>query len=168
MLELLLLVVLYSRLAPARVLENATRREILRRISNDPGRSSEALAREMGLVRSTVVHHVVVLRRHSLLVCHRAGRVLRLYPRGIVAGAESYPALALLADPTRRAIVRRLVSSPATTDAIAAELGLARRLVAYHLAKLRAAGLAERRGWPHRFHALPQLGALLAQATSEA
>jgi DNA-binding transcriptional ArsR family regulator len=59
-------------------------------------------------------------------------------PQDAVAGAV----FAALADPTRRAVVRRLSQSgTATASSLAAEMPVSRQAIAKHLAALREAGL---------------------------
>lgn len=62
-----------------------------------------------------------------------------------------------LADPTRRAVMRRLADGPATPSDLAGELPVSRQAVSKHLAVLRDAGLvtSARAGREHRFTLTP-------------
>ena len=70
-----------------------------------------------------------------------------------------------LADPTRRAVMRRLAQGPATPSDLAGELPVSRQAVSKHLAVLRDAGLvtSARAGREHRFTLTP---APMAEAVS--
>jgi DNA-binding transcriptional ArsR family regulator len=73
---------------------------------------------------------------------------------------ETYErALAALADPTRRAILERLVNGPRPVGEIAAELPVSRPAVSQHLKVLKEAGLvSERPRGTRRIYAVDPAG----------
>ncbi len=62
-----------------------------------------------------------------------------------------------LADPTRRAVLRRLADGPANPTELAGELPVSRQAVSKHLEVLREAGLVsgDRAGREHRYRLTP-------------
>lgn len=72
--------------------------------------------------------------------------------------ASADAVFAALADPTRRAVLSRLASAPATATELAAGLPITRQAIAKHLAVLADAGLVEahRHGRETRYHVTPE------------
>lgn len=133
-----LLVWLIGRRLP----EDRTRRRLVRLVRRDPGRHLSDLARELGLDRTTVRHHVEILAEEGRVCCRRRGRCRRVYP----SGAEEDDLVDLLDHPVRRWIVRRLVQRRRLDQRrLREECDVAPSTLTYHAKKLEDAGLVERR-----------------------
>ena len=131
---------LYSRIAPSRVLENPNRAAILDLVATTPGMDIARVHRAMRLTRVVAIHHLRVLESHGLVVSRRTGRSRSYFP----AGDRTPPArAAALLDETRARVLAAVRERALTQNEISDATGLARRLVAYHLARLRSVGLVE-------------------------
>lgn len=125
-----------------RLPEDPTRRRIVRLVRRDPGRHLSDLARELGLDRTTVRHHVDRLAEEDLVVTRRTGRCRRVHP----AEDDDGELADLLDHPVRAWICRRLLRRRRLDQRrLRAECGVAPSTLTYHAKRLEAAGLVERR-----------------------
>lgn len=93
-------VALFSRLTPARSLENPRRQRVMDAIQAHPGIHERALARLTGQAPGTVRHHVAVLAQQGLVARVRDGKVVRLHDAR--PGPPGDPAAAALLEPALR------------------------------------------------------------------
>lgn len=141
----------------ARPMENDRRRKVLKTVAANPGWGRMEIARSLGLARTTVIHHLRVLKRASLIeesrIAKAPGYFLNSGSYAFATESQAGPpldvqqAFVLLAQPTRRTI-----ASLASQAAVSLE-DLARRWPAdrpsmqnlsYHCRILWKAGLLQR------------------------
>lgn len=124
-----------------RLPEDPTRRRLLRLVRRDPGRNLSDLARELGVDRTTVRHHVDRLVEEGRVTCRRQGRCRRVYPEG----ADGDELADLLDHPVRRWILRRLLRRRRLDQRrLRDECDVAPSTLTYHAKRLESAGLLER------------------------
>ena len=133
---------LYSRIDRARALGHPSRRRILDALAAAPGATVDDLRAATGLGRAAVEHHLRMLAMHGLVAVARKGRRRRFHRYD--APPLGQDARRLLADGTRRRIAGILAPGRVLTQGdLAAEAGVSKRLVCYHLSRLAEAGLVE-------------------------
>lgn len=124
-----------------RLPEDPTRRRLVRLVRRDPGRNLSDLARELGVDRTTVRHHVDRLVEEGSVTCRRQGRSRRVYPEG----SDEDELADLLDHPVRRWIVRRLLRRRRLDQRrLRDECDVAPSTLTYHAKRLESAGLLER------------------------
>jgi predicted transcriptional regulator len=129
---------LFTRLAPERLLEHPRREMILNCLQAEPGLSLDQLCQRTRIPRGPAQHHLRLLTRAGLLGRVRDGRMTRHFLPG-----GPRPDLLLL-QPTRARLVAALQAEPELgASAIAARLGLRRQSAWQHLQRLAHAGLVE-------------------------
>lgn len=162
------LVPLYTRIARAKVLENANRRALHAAIAAVPGRSVADLARATGFAEVVVRHHLGMLLLHRMVREENAGRLRFFY---VVDNASTLSAIAMAAlrDPTRRRVAEAIAAAPRGLSQLetAAMLGISPRLVSHHLGRLREVGLvATGAALPRRYVATADLARALGAPTA--
>jgi predicted transcriptional regulator len=139
---------LYTRIPRDAVLAHETRERIYKLVRDQPGIHVYEVCDRLGLGWGTAVHHLKILQDQGMLTSHRDGR----YRRFFLVGDDriSYrEAVGVLRHPTSRRIAQVVASRPGLIQKdVCAALGLSTSLVAWHLGRLKAAGVvsAERRG----------------------
>jgi DNA-binding MarR family transcriptional regulator len=139
-------------------LDNDTRVRVLRYISLHPGHSATSIAKELGMSRPAVQHHLRVLKLHHLLDVHdespsprfllNSGTYRTYAPS--VAGSEpvrAVEAMSVLAKPLPKAIHAAVAAGAATYQEVSAKIAPAKvspSLFTYHVKNLEAAGLVRR------------------------
>lgn len=138
------LAALYTRLRKADILEHPRRRGLYEYVRANPGLNVHVLAREAGMPRMVVHHHLDALARCSLVRFEQDGRMRRVY------AADEPPArdaatLARSLRGRRRAVLDALLAQDRalTQRDLVAATGLSQRLVSYHLDALRRLELVE-------------------------
>lgn len=133
---------LYHRIRPDRMLQSPMRTRILDAVKARPGTELGALARGLGVHRTTLRHHVRLLTLHRYLRVVETPSSLRLFPAASAAVEEEARRLDATAAPLAREIVARASSEPGITiRALARALGVDRASVRYHVGRLVAAGV---------------------------
>lgn len=127
------LVALYARLAPRRALEHPRRARMMDALRASPGLTLAQLQRATGLSNGVARHHVALLQAAGALRVVRDGASRRLWPTDApnVAGA---PALG------ERVVACLAERGPMRASDLAAELGVSRQALHYHLKKLQREG----------------------------
>ncbi len=154
----LLLVPLYSRIERSRILHNPNRRRIYNLVDARPGVTVSELARETGLARVVVQHHVQKLEDHRFLTGRATGKIRGLFvPTAMPPSPDRWGALM---DPTRRSVADALESrGEATQRDLVEALGISQRLVSYHLTRLAAAGVVDvEPGMPRKYRLADAVG----------
>lgn len=157
---------LYTRLSRTHLLAHPRRADLLASLEARPGQSVMELSRGTGIARVVVRHHLAMLARHGLVVERDAGRRTRYYLPG--SRPDTYADALSVA--TRQRLARALLDArgvPLTQKDLAREVGIAERLVSYHLAHLARLGLVRvEEGRPRRYAATSLLASALESATS--
>jgi DNA-binding transcriptional ArsR family regulator len=121
--------ILYSRIAPARLLAHPARDRMLAHVRADPGLHARELQRRLELAHGVFSHHLQRLQEGGLLRVVPDGALRRLYPTGTATPAPTPP----LGKRALDAITRRGSVSAAI---LADELGVSRQALHYHLKRL--------------------------------
>lgn len=138
LLDVLLVVPLFTRISSAEALSHETRSRLHQRLREHPASSRRDLCRALHVHPMTLLHHLEVMVSLGLVHARREGREM-LYWIGERPPTEPFP----LRVPARREIARVLAERPHTQAELAARTGLSQRLVAYHLAQMRGLVAAE-------------------------
>lgn len=137
----------YTRVDPARLLENPTRARLCALVAASPGLTAADLVRGTGHARVVVEHHLRALVAHGYLTARRGRRRIAYFPVDQAPDAVQHARADVLADATRRGIARLLLEERGWTQKeIALREDLRERLVSYHLGRLESAGLARAEG----------------------
>ncbi|HET6404038.1 MAG TPA: winged helix-turn-helix transcriptional regulator [Candidatus Thermoplasmatota archaeon] len=132
---------LYSRIARDEVLDHRHREAILRAVREAPGVTVKELATASELAWTTVAHHLRRLEGSGLVVLRRDGRRMRFYAVE-AAPADLHAAYAALRNPTSARLAELVARAPGLAQKDACEaLGLSPSLLAWHAARLEAAGV---------------------------
>ena len=128
-----------------------TRDRLLAHVRDHPGRHARALGRELDLATGQLQYHLRRLRNSgAVVVDERHGRT-HYFPPGYDEAERER--LALARRETSRAILAALLAGETPAADLAAQLGVARSTLSYHVDRLRAAGLVdERRGGSGRVY----------------
>ncbi|HEX2023033.1 MAG TPA: helix-turn-helix domain-containing protein [Candidatus Thermoplasmatota archaeon] len=133
-----LLLVLYTRLRPDRVLDHPTRRAIRDLAHAEPGILLADIQKRIGLANGALRHHVDSLERAKVLRSVHEGQYRRIYP----AEAPRVQAAPGLAD---RVVLALHEHGPLPAAELAARLGVSRQSLHYHVKRLAAQGRIETR-----------------------
>lgn len=127
-----LLLALYTRLRPSKMLDHPVRRRIAEVVQAQPGIGFSDLARAVGIAPGQLTHHARMLEKGGIVFSSPDGQTRRFFHVGSGRLAPVPPlgerALALLR------------SGPRTTSALARELGVSRQSLHYHVKQLVAEG----------------------------
>ena len=154
LLQRMLLAPLYSRITRSRVLANENRGRLHRIVRDRPGRTAADLARETGIARVVVLHHLRMLESHRLVFTRLDGRKRRFFAAEAQGATDAAALSLLLEDTNRRKVAEALRASPTplTQKDLARQTGLSQRVVSYHLARLAEARLLViEGGMPRRY-----------------
>lgn len=135
------LVSLYSRLGRTKVLGDPRRQAILALLAAERALTAAEMSRRLAIPRTSMLHHLAILSGHGLVASRREGRRTLYVARGQRVAVEEVEARALLAVPTRAAVLEALRGAARTQQELAALTGLPRRTVAHHLGRLAERGL---------------------------
>lgn len=144
----------YTRISRSRVLNNENRRRLDQLVRERPGRTTADLARESGLARVVVKHHLRMLEAHRLVATRRDGRRRRHFPAEAPGPDEAASFRLLLEDANRRKVAEALAGAPdaLTQKQLARLTGLSQRVVSYHLSRLADARVVRvEGGMPRRY-----------------
>ncbi|WP_158093582.1 helix-turn-helix domain-containing protein [Halorubrum sp. SD683] len=130
----------YSRYDESDPLEHPTRQELHDTVTNVPGQSVTAIARDVGVPVSTARYHVRVLEREDLVDRHSVDGRARLYP----AGFEDDPELAAALTAPAAIVDAVRTAEPVSVTGLAARTDLAPSTASYHVDRLTDAGVFER------------------------
>lgn len=139
---------LYTRIPRDTVLAHDTRERIYKLVKDQPGIHANDVCDRLGLGWGTAVHHLHILEQHGLLMSHRDGRYRRFFLVGDDRAAQRQ-AVGVLRHPTSRRVAELVAERPGLIQKQVCEsLGLSTSLVAWHLGRLKAAGIvaAQRQG----------------------
>lgn len=156
----LVLTPLYSRIKTSHVLSNENRRLLHEAVVRHPGATVSDLARELGIARGVVQHHLRMLEVHAFVTVRRNGWQAAYFPAGLAPSEASLQIDRVLADESRRRVAGAIAASPMplTQKELAHLCGLSLRLVSYHVAKLEETGLVAAEGaLPRRYRPTPPL-----------
>jgi hypothetical protein len=133
----LLAAAFYHRIRPPAALDQALRASIHERLRQDGGVVATYLARDLGVNRTTVAHHLRTLERLGLARHVRRGRVAVWLP---VGERDAPPYSRFSAEPARR-LRDAIAAQPGVTLGRAAlAAGLSKSHAHYHLQRLLASG----------------------------
>lgn len=127
------LVALYARLAARRALEHPRRARMLDTLRASPGMTLAQLQRATGLSNGVARHHVALLQAAGAIRVVRDGSRRRLWPTE-APRVEGAPELG------ERVLDALAARGPMRAGELAAELGVSRQALHYHLKKLERAG----------------------------
>lgn len=128
----------------------ATRGQIVRVVTEDPGIHKSELCRTLRLAWGTISHHLHVLEKKGLVQSVTSGRNVHVFPPDVPS--QHLPWLAMVRDDAGALIVEALAERPeAQVTDLTGRLGLSRKVVRRHLLALDEAGLVVRDG-RHRAH----------------
>jgi predicted transcriptional regulator len=126
--------------------QNTTREALAGLLHGSPGLTPADAARALGVDRTTIQYHLRRLVREGRAVTGGAPRSLRYFPPGAVPRDAR---AAFIAAQGEAPLLDALRHAPGCTpSALARDLGVPRQRLAWHLGRLRKAGLvrAERQG----------------------
>lgn len=133
---------LYRRVRPERVMENAVRTRVHHYVVCNPGTTAGRAAVALELHYTTCEHHLRILRDLGYVEGRRFGRHIHWFENHKRYGAAEARALAATYHPTAAAVVRALVRSPGACGAdVARDVGLRRSSLKHHLDRLLARGV---------------------------
>jgi len=135
---------LYTRLKRKDVLEDFSRGRILGWIEENPGITFTEIVEKLGAGNGSAAYHINVLLRERFIKSEKDGLYRRFYPGGArVPEGSFYPSA--LQKQIIETIGRRLLVSQ---KELAAELGLKKGTLHYHIRKLKEANivLVEKKG----------------------
>lgn len=136
---------LFSRVAPARLLEHPGRARLLEIIQAEPGIHFQELVRRSGLATGTAVHHLNKLARGELIACRPLGRYTCYFP-GSSPDRQSLLAAPLLRSEGARQVYEAILGTPDLSGLeLAQRTGLQASTVNYHVQRLTEAGLVAAR-----------------------
>lgn len=118
------------------------RRRVFEAVVACPGTHARRLSRDLGMALGVVEHHVRHLERHGLVFAHQAGRRRTLYASGHV-DADDARVIHLLRKPVLCRLLALVGATERSLPSLAHAAGLPVGNVAYHLRRLRAAGLVD-------------------------
>lgn len=156
----------YNRLTRARVDRNPLRRRVLDYVLAHPGTTCGEVAQAAGVHYTTAEHHLRILQRFRLIVCHAGPLGRRFFENGGRFPASMRSDLALLRNPANQAVLRA-AGRPGgcCLSEVAALLGVTPSTAGYRIARLASAGLLARDA---RVYAVTPRGlAALASGSSE-
>lgn len=140
----LLLFPLYARLKKEDILENPLRDDILGVVEQTPGISASELGRRMSCGWGTLVYHLTVLERMSLVSSAREGRHKRFFVQGRINYSDK-GAVGLLANASARVLLDAVRESPGLIQRdLSRRLGLSAGTIAWHMERLEQGGLIMR------------------------
>lgn len=132
-----LLVPLFTRLKPDKVLDNFTRGQIYGYIRANPGTHYSEIHDALELQNGPLSYHLRVLLREEYVVSRNEGIYKRFYPRDYKVPKRRRSLTRLQVD-----ILEAVDSEPGLTQrALARQLGESRQVVSYNVRVLREAGL---------------------------
>ena len=132
-----LIVPLFTRLKPDRVLDNFTRGQIYGYIRANPGAHYSELHQALDLENGVLAYHLRVLMREAYIVARNEGVFKRFYPRDYKIPRRRRVLTRLQVD-----ILEAVAGEPGLTQrALARRLGESRQVVSYNVRVLREAGL---------------------------
>lgn len=133
----------FERIRKENVLRNETRKRIFKYVSQNPGVHLRGIMKDLGLTPNEAYYHLGVLEKFRLIECQRLNSSVIYYPRGMGKRARKLGVARLaLRSPLAKEVVKYVLQHQGAEAAdIAAELGVDKRLVDYHVKKLVGAGL---------------------------
>lgn len=152
-----LLAPLYARVPKERVLDHKGREFVYELVRQEPGVSTNRLAREVPFGWSTLTYHLRVLERNEAIVSLRDGRYRRFFDResGRFANGRKW-VVAALRNPLTLTLARCVLTQPGLTQK---ELGERQRLapstIHWHMERLLDARLVDKRRDGHNVRYLP-------------
>ncbi len=148
-LKLCVIAPMYARFTGAGVMDHDARDRAFAFVRAHPGATVQAVAEGLAIAWSTAAYHLRVLEREGFLAGERRGRHRRFFAAGEPAARE---ALDVADHPTARRILRAVADSPGLAQKdLAAIAGITPSTAAWHLERLRAAGLlVAERDWRSR------------------
>lgn len=133
---------LFTRFERDTVLGHPRREAIYALILQTPGVSLQALARETGLSRTAVLHHLRLIESQHLIVSRRVGRSRHYFENGGRYGHDQKEAYALLQNARSKDVVEFVRSHPGSMQkALCAALGIQPSIAHWHVRRLEMAGL---------------------------
>jgi DNA-binding transcriptional ArsR family regulator len=125
------------------VLRVTNRRRLYEAIIAAPGTHGRRLARELGMARGVVAHHLAQLEKHGFVFSHQAGRRRTLYACGQIE-AEDVALIHVLRKPEQAALLHALLAHDGCgVTHLARHVGSPTSNVSYHLRRLRDVGVVE-------------------------
>ncbi|HVL86644.1 MAG TPA: helix-turn-helix domain-containing protein [Candidatus Thermoplasmatota archaeon] len=132
---------LYSRLRRQDVLANATRAALCELVRARPGLAAGGLARALARNRTSVLHHLRVLRGAGLVEARVVGRRTRYFPAGSGDDDAQRRVRVALASPVARRVALHLALRGADSlGAIARATGVPKSTVRWHVNRLARLG----------------------------
>ena len=137
---------LYARLRQGKeILSSEKRQLVLEAVQGQPGVRVAALARDLKMGRTALMHHLAVLERASLVKTRREGHTVSVFPAGVQPPAR----FDLQLHPICQKVLRALAGSPeGLTRSELRDLApdVAERTLNYNIRRLQDAGLIAARG----------------------
>jgi predicted transcriptional regulator len=135
---------LLTRIGREEALENDLRRQILEVVREEPGICAGAVADRVGAAWGTALYHLRALEETDYVSSLKHGRHRRYFERGGTP-VDDKEALAVLQNDTTAEVHEVVRSQPGLCQSeIADEVGLTPQALAWHLNRLRDAGLVEK------------------------
>jgi predicted transcriptional regulator len=156
---------LYARVRKDEVLDNSVRYLIHGHVIDNPGIHYKALLRELDLSNGLVTYHLEVLEREGFIHSVRDGTLRRFYAANVRVPSDRR----LTPEQVEAAIKDMVYKHPGISQKqLIEELGLARRVVGYHLHELVSAGalVATQRGRNTVYTLAPRRGPYAAAPPS--
>lgn len=147
----------YARVHGPEVLSSPHRARLHALVAAQPGSNVAALARQAGMGATSTTHHLRVLERNGLVASVRQGRDLLWFDRHDPRFAGPRRQAAAVLRGTTAGIARHVAQHPGIRQhEVAAAFGLSQPTVAWHMRRLREAGLVSQRkeGREMRYHAV--------------
>jgi uncharacterized protein YegL/DNA-binding transcriptional ArsR family regulator len=132
---LLLSLVGYTRIRQKRLLDHKRREMIYEYVKENPGEHFRGIQKALELEVGVVAHHINMLERGNYIKSRQDGQYRRFYPM------EANIDVKLILSALQERILNRIKTDPGISQRnIATKLGIARKVVSYHVKILRDAG----------------------------
>lgn len=133
---------LYTRLRPGDVLANPARRMILDYVTANPGAHMRRIGHMLNISYGTLAYHLYRLEKDKYVASREEGLFKRYYPStGGVKAASENTLMPTALRSVEREILNVIIATPGKPQsAIAADLGVSRQSLHYHIKKLESQG----------------------------
>lgn len=151
----LVILPLYTRLAPSEMLDNKARNNVYEHVRANPGAHPSGIASALHLGWGTVVYHLARLEETQLVTCKAAHHRKCYFVVGSDMNSDARSAVAAMAHEKAKLIVQTIRNAPGITQKNMAEkVGMSQALASWHVKRLVESGvvLTHREGRSNALH----------------
>ncbi len=128
-------IVAYTRIRQKRLLDHERREKIFNYIKENPGEHFRGIQKTLGLEVGVIAYHLNTLERGEYIKSRQDGQYRRFYPMDAKIDVK------LILSALQQRIMNRIKSDPGISQRnIASKVGVARKVVSYHVKILKDAG----------------------------